>query len=52
MRGVETIWIPVETTIINRGFDEAWSSGAQDYFDDVELGLGLARGWVRIVDVN
>ncbi len=50
-KGVETIWIPIETTVINRGFEEAWSSGAQQYFDDVEIGLGLVKGWVRIVDV-
>lgn len=51
-QGKETIWLPIETTVIARGFDEAWSSGAQRYFDDVEVGLGLAHGWVRIVDVN
>lgn len=49
--GVETIWVPVETTVIMRGFDEAWTAGAQRYFDEVELGLGLVKGWVRIVDV-
>ena len=51
-QGKETVWIPIETTVMVRGFDEAWSSGAQRYFDDVEIGLGLAHGWVRIVDVN
>lgn len=51
-QGKETIWIPLETTVIARGFEEAWSTGAQNYFDDCEIGLGLARGWVRIVDVN
>ena len=51
-QGKETVWIPIETTVIARGFEEAWSSGAQRYFDDVEIGLGLAHGWVRIVDVN
>jgi hypothetical protein len=50
-RGVETIWIPIETTVISRGFDEAWTSGAQEYFDEVEVGLGLIKGSVRIVDV-
>ncbi len=50
--GKETVWIPIETTVITRGFEDAWSTGAQEYFEDVELGLGLARGWVRIVDVN
>ena len=50
-KGVETIWIPVETTVITRGFDSAWSEGAQEYYDDVEVGLGLIKGWVKIVDV-
>ena len=50
--GKESIWIPIETTVIVRGFDEAWTSGAQQYFDNVELGFGLARGWVRIVDIK
>ena len=49
--GKETIWLPLETTAITHGFDEAWTEGAQQYFDDVEIGLGLASGWVRIVDV-
>jgi len=49
--GRETIWIPLETTAITHGFDRAWTDGAQEYFDSVELGLGLASGWVRIVDV-
>jgi hypothetical protein len=50
--GVETLWLPIETTMITKGFDEAWTRGAQRYFDDVEVGLGLVKGWVRIVDVN
>jgi hypothetical protein len=51
-RGVETVWIPVETTAVARGFDEAWTRGAQEYFDDVEIGLGTIKDWVRIVDIN
>jgi hypothetical protein len=50
--GAESIWIPLETTVVGKGFDQSWASGAQNYFDDVEVGLGLAKGWVRIVDVN
>lgn len=50
--GVETIWIPIETTQIAKGFEEAWSMGAKEYLDDVELGLGLIKGWVKIVDVQ
>jgi len=49
--GAESLWIPIETTVLNRGFDEAWTAGAQQYFDYVEVGLGLIKGWVRIVDV-
>ena len=49
--GDETIWLPIETTVITKGFDAAWATGAQEYFDDVEIGLGLIKGWVRIVDV-
>jgi transglutaminase-like putative cysteine protease len=49
--GAESIWLPIETTVITRGFDEAWTAGAQQYFDCVEVGLGLIKGWVRIVDV-
>jgi hypothetical protein len=50
-KGVETVWLPIETTVITRGFDAAWSQGAQQYFDDVEVGLGLIKGRVKIVDV-
>jgi transglutaminase-like putative cysteine protease len=50
-RGVPTVWVPVETTAITRGFDEAWTAGAQEYFDDVVIGLGLINRWVQIVDV-
>jgi hypothetical protein len=50
--GSETIWIPIETTQITKGFEEAWATGAKEYLDDVELGLGLIKGWVKIVDVQ
>jgi len=51
-RGEESIWIPMETTVITKGFGEAWKTGAEEFFDDVEVNLGLLKGWVRIVDVN
>lgn len=50
--GTETIWLPIETTQIAKGFEEAWTTGAKEYLDDVELGLGLVKGWVKIVDVQ
>lgn len=51
-RGKETVWIPIETTVIAKGFDEAWSVGAKEYYEVVEIGLGLVKGWVKIVDVG
>jgi hypothetical protein len=50
-RGEETVWIPLETTVITEGFQKAWEVGAREYLNDVELGLGVVRGWVRLVDV-
>ncbi len=49
--GDETVWVPVETTAITEGFTKAWEVGAKEYFDDVEVGLGVVRGWVRVVDL-
>ena len=49
--GNQTVWVPMETTMIADGFREAWDRGAQEYYEDVEVGLGLVKGWVRIVDV-
>jgi hypothetical protein len=50
--GAETIWIPLETTLSAEGFEKAWLRGAQEFYEDVVVGLGLIKGWVRIVDVN
>ncbi len=50
--GKQSVWIPVETTATAKGFEEAWSIGAQEYYDDVEVKLGLTKGWVRIVDTE
>jgi hypothetical protein len=50
--GKETLWLPIESTVITKGFEEAWSIGAQEYFNDVEANLGRVQGWVQIVDVN
>lgn len=51
-RGVETVWIPMETTLAARGFESAWTSGAEQYYEDVILHLAIAKGWVRVVDVQ
>jgi hypothetical protein len=51
-RGVESVWVPVESTMITKGFEEAWEAGAQEYYNDVEVKLGLIKGWVRVVDLG
>ena len=48
--GNETVWIPIETTAITKGFADAWDVGAKEYFNDVELNLGIVKGWVKLVD--
>ncbi|MDZ7261713.1 MAG: transglutaminase-like domain-containing protein, partial [candidate division KSB1 bacterium] len=50
--GSKTIWIPVETTLIEHGFEEAWKAGALAYLQEGLLRNGLAEGWVRIIDVE
>lgn len=50
--GIETIWIPVETTLVRDGFDKAWEIGAEQFFNDFELNLGHARGKARIIHIQ
>jgi len=48
----KTIWIPVETTMIERGFEAAWSAGAMHYLQEAHIRAGLNQGWVRIIDID
>lgn len=50
-KNVETVWIPVETTLLTNGFSEAWNTGAEQFYRDAEVGLGTIKGWIKIVDV-
>ena len=50
--GQNKIWIPVETTLIDRGFEEAWKAGAMAYLQEGVIRNGLEEGWVRIIDLN
>jgi hypothetical protein len=51
-KGIESIWIPIETTVSSKGFDEAWSTGAYQYLQDAEVNFGLIKGWMRVVDLQ
>ncbi len=50
-KGDETVWIPIETTVTQKGFNEAWNKGAEEYFNDAEVNFGIVRGWMHIVDL-
>jgi hypothetical protein len=49
--GHETVWIPIETTMLISGFDVAWEKGAAEFLEEARLKDGLTKGWVQIVDV-
>lgn len=51
-RGQSTVWIPIETTLVARGFEEAWQTGALEYLQDGVVRQGLAENWVKIIDVE
>ncbi|MFZ4619643.1 MAG: hypothetical protein ACOYNS_03730 [Bacteroidota bacterium] len=42
-----SVWIPLETTIINKPFSESWSMGASGYYKTVD-----ANGKLDIIDVR
>ncbi|MBN1781801.1 transglutaminase domain-containing protein [bacterium] len=50
--GESTIWIPVETTLIQAGFETAWKTGATQYMEEAVLRQGLEEGWVNVIDVD
>lgn len=50
--GKKSIWIPVETTLIEQGFEEAWKFGATSYYKEGVIRNGLIDGWMRLIDVE
>ncbi len=48
----QSIWIPVETTLLTQGFQHAWDQGALAYLEEAVLRNGIAEGWVSIFDVQ
>jgi len=52
LNGNQIIWIPVETTLVSQGFEEAWKSGATNYLKDGILRNGISEGWLNVVDVK
>ena len=50
--GRRSIWIPVETTLLESGFESAWHTGALQYLEEGVLRNGLSAGWVTIIDMR
>ena len=45
------IWIPIETTLVGKGFTEAWNTGALTYLEEAVLRNGISEGWVKVIDI-
>jgi hypothetical protein len=48
--GHDTLWIPLEPTVIAEGFDAAFQAGARLYYQSVILNQGVVNGDVQIHD--
>lgn len=48
--GAPTLWIPIEPTVLEQGFDEAFAVGVREYYEEVIVRDGMARGQVQVVD--
>ena len=46
------IWIPVETTLVDKGFETAWESGALSYLEEGIINSGIPDGWVKVIDID
>ncbi len=46
------IWIPVETTLMQNDFNNAWKTAALNYLQEGILRNGLTQGWVNIIDTH
>jgi len=50
--GKKTIWIPVETTLMEEGFEQAWKFAATAYINEGVFRSGIAEGWLKVTDVK
>jgi len=48
--GQYTIWIPFETTLVDKGFNVSWKTGARQYYTHIIKNNGLENGTVKLVD--
>jgi hypothetical protein len=45
-----TLWIPVETTVLNEGFEKAFREGVRQYYREVIERDGVRNGTVHVYD--
>jgi len=50
--GTSSIWLPLETTLLQDGFEAAWEAGALQYLQNGTIRNGIENGWLTILDVN
>ena len=50
--GSPSIWLPLETTLLQEGFEAAWQAGALQYLQNGTIRNGIENGWLTILDVN
>ena len=48
--GGATLWIPLEPTLIEQGFEKAFASGVAQYYEKVIEGDGIEKGEVQVYD--
>ena len=48
--GRKTIWLPIETSVISQGFDEAFKQGVMQYYREVVEKEGVTKGVVQVYD--
>lgn len=48
--GQKRVWVPVETTLVEDGFETAWTTAALEYLQEGVVRNGLTEGWVKIID--
>jgi hypothetical protein len=48
--GQKIVWVPLETTLVQEGFQNAWEAGAMAWLQESILRNGLSEEWVRIID--
>jgi len=48
--GKTTIWLPIETTVLDQGFTRAFHDGVQQYYEKVIIQNGINNGSIHVYD--